>query len=106
MERRLSLCPCPAFLHVAPAAGVDRSLQTKPEVWGVEMGARGRGEEPNVQVSLVLSQEGKEKEEAEEAPSPWEPDREKFLSLMLPACHQPCGHPRSQGHNLYSAPEL
>lgn len=87
-----------------PAAGVDCSLQIYPEVWGVKMGALGREGEPHVQVSLLVSQEEKEKEEEE--PSPWEPDREKFVSLMQPACHQACGHPRSQGHNLFSAPEL
>lgn len=78
-----------------PAAGVDRSLLMNPEVCGVKMGARGREEEePLVQVSREVPQEGMEKEEGEER-SLWEPDREKFVSLMWPACHQPCGHPRS-----------
>lgn len=105
MERKLSLCPRPAFLHVLPAAGVDCSLLMNPEVCGAKIGARGREEEPFVQVSLEVSQEGMKKEEEGE-PSLWKPDRAKFVSLVRPACHQPCGHPRSLGHNLYSAPEL
>lgn len=38
-ERRLSLCPCPASLHVPPAAGVGHSLQMSPEEGGVGSGA-------------------------------------------------------------------
>lgn len=63
MERRLSLCLCPAFLHVLPAAGVGRSLQMNPLGWGVNAGAPGREEEPHVQVSLVVPQEKDEEEE-------------------------------------------
>lgn len=44
-ERRLSLCPCPAFLHVPPAAGVGHSLQMSPVEVGGRSGAWGRKEE-------------------------------------------------------------
>lgn len=44
VERRLSLCPCPASLRGLPAAGVDCLLQMNPLEGGVRSGVGGREE--------------------------------------------------------------
>lgn len=63
--RRLSLCPCPAFVHAAPDTGVGDSLQKNPE----QEARAGAWREKKLQGQLSLLEA-----EEQDPQLSWQPD--------------------------------